>query len=240
MICAERYVVSGGMPKSGSTLLTYFLTMLVGHTHGWSGRLAFTKWVSGDASRGSGEYLHDGWEKYRTELLQIATDHGPFVVKTHSESPPSVWNGPRFPVVYSIRDPRDVVLSAMDHARRSSNSGSGEFIRHLSEEESLKIVGEWCDRAANWLKHDDVIWARYEDLVTHPEVLLARISTRLDLDTSKIPLIIEKERSIRAKGTNRFNTGRFRRFDSEMSADLLERCNVHFAERMKSLGYPCS
>ena len=230
------FVVSAGMPKSGSTLLCFYLTLLVGNSSGWGGRSALIEWIAKEPDRGSGEFLHDGWFVHDLELMRLAEASGPFVVKTH-EAPPATGLPRGRVVVVSIRDPRDVVLSAMDHGRRSLARGSAEFVQNVDEDECLRRVSVWCDAALRWLEIDAVSIVRYENLVAEPETVLVKLAPILGADPSLVNRALIREQSERGAGTNRFNTGLVSRHDNEMSEALRAKCDDVLGEYISAMGY---
>lgn len=98
-------------------------------------------------------------------------------------------------VIYIVRDPRDVLVSAYHYAVKlgviPENCGIEQFVPALldgSFESGLLVnprFGSWYDNVASWLamKHNRrFLLLRYEDMLDHPERELAKVADFLGLD----------------------------------------------------------
>lgn len=220
-------IISSGFPKSASTLLflyTEHLVKLSGKTGGQKlfrsiNKEGFTPWFG----------------PFNTMWYVIASMFGPIVIKTHA--------GPGFFVrillslglaraYYSIRDPRDVVLSAMDHgkkAREKINPSDSDkaFAPFKKREDMLPALSMHFDRYKLWREDGRVLFVRYEDLLLNPESELEKVARHIRRPEwiKFIPETV-KYFAERKRETTNFNKGDVARFGSELNADetaLLER-----------------
>lgn len=233
-------VLSNSLPKSGSTLLRNFTTELVRlrfgaqgadalHQLGAAGRLPL---VGGFLPRPSPEHL---------DVLSGEDVAAPMVVKIHAALNDDLRRriGPCCRVTYTIRDPRDVYLSARDHALRTAQTAKPMFGRFLHEDSALAALGPMLDTAIEWLQSGLAHVVRYEALVGDPAGTLARLAAFIDLEASgdEIEAIVAAERHRRAPGRNNFNTGAVDRYRSEMDTGFRERFESVLGPRMRALGY---
>lgn len=237
------FVITGGMQKSGSTLLHVYAKGLIGWRYGLEGQSAFLRWVEEGPVGGRGDFPWDGWMDRLDDLEQIAGTIGPFVLKTHSalDAIRRRTDGHDVVFAYSYRDPRDVVLSAMDHYARSQASRGGWLYDACPDvPHTLPFVRECCANAMVWLDAPDVLAFRYEDLVTEPERQARRLAERFGIADAEAAAaaVVEEERSRRVVGRNQLNKGVVRRWPAEMSEADLASCDEALGEYIRAMGYP--
>ena len=232
--------LSNSLPKSGSTLLRNFTNDLVRLRYGQQGvnalrQLGVTRQlplIGGFLPSPSPEHL---------DLLAGACVAAPIVVKVHKALDDDLRRriGPHCRVTYAIRDPRDVYLSARDHALRTARSERSIFGEFLDEGQALAALGPMLDTAIDWLQSRLAHIVRYEELLRDTAGTLTRLAAFLDLEVSseEIKAIIEAERRGRALGRNNFNTGAVDRYRSAMDVEFRERLESVLADRMRMLGY---
>jgi len=251
-------VVVAGMQKSGSGWyyrLINDLLVAVGHR---------------DAREVREEHdLHDylkmgncGLANMRAETLsrldEVSRRGHTFATKTHR--PPSrklrqLLADGRCRAVYIYRDPRDVIVSALDHGRRMRDQGKKKrhflvgpyrsFAKLYTVKGALlwfrlRLLPVW--RA--WTGRDDVLVARYEDLLDDPLAELKRVAEFLQIDASDelLEAIVAKYRPDRLDSSksqslhmNKGIAGRFRQAmspeDQQLASKRLRRC-------LQRMGYP--
>ncbi|MDA8019801.1 MAG: sulfotransferase domain-containing protein [Thermoanaerobaculia bacterium] len=191
----------------------------------------------------SGEHLG------RLDVLH--EDGKTIVVKTHSS--PSSELRARLEAgaakgAYLYRDPRDVALSAFDHAEsiradpgRFVNKGPYEFLDSL--EDAIVFASKQLRTWRAWTDLDCVLVARYEDFVSDDEAMATRIAEFLDLGLPrrKILKIVkryrpEKLNDLRSRRLH-FNVGTPRRFEKTMNRRQLDLCNELFGKHLPAMGY---
>ncbi len=236
-------VLSNSLPKSGSTLFRNYTTALVALRHGprgqqalrdlaRSGRIAL---VGGFLPRPDGPALDD---------LARASRSCPIVVKVHAQPTQAIRDrlGPACRVTYCIRDPRDVFVSARDHAQRTRNETQPMFDAFLSEDAGIAALRRMLDAAVEWLDAGLLLLVRYEDLVPAPGRELRRLASWLGIEASpdEIDAIVRAERQSRRPGQHNLNTGELNRYRSMMNPALRRRIETELGGQIRALGYPIS
>ena len=174
-------------------------------------------------------------------LCALAAQHGPFVLKTHASYPhvaDAVAN-PGVRTVFIHRDPRDAVLSALDHGARSRATGEWTYAECVDVATTLPLVQKWCADAATWLGAPDVLCLRYEDLVGNPQAEVSRLAAFLGVpDPGKAAAaVIVQERAERQRGRNQFNKGAVCRWPEEMTPAQRDECERVLAPAIRVMGY---
>jgi hypothetical protein len=234
-------VLSNSMPKSGSTLFRNYTNALVALRSGSGGAAALRglgrtgtlPLIGGFLPKPTGREL---------DILLRASDPCPIVVKVHARLTQDIRDriGPRCRVTYCIRDPRDVLVSARDHARRSQEVGDPMFGAFLSDDTGIAALKPMLEMAVDWQRSGLALMVRYDDLVLTPARELRRLADHLGIEASdaEIEAIVAGERATRTPGRNNFNTGELNRFRSALSPEFLTRLEAEFGAQLRALGYP--
>ena len=242
-------VISVGLPKSGSALyfnLTNDLLVAAGKQDVRQIKKKFSlepilKYHNcnvGDLS----------WNKIK-RLLVIHFLGNSFVVKTHS-GPTRLLRVLIYMDIVKVtciyRDPRDVLLSAMDHGKRILNSGENHSFASCSTvDNTIPQVTSWLEKSlTKWMTLKKVLLVKYEDLMAYPIQELDRLADFLRIDISNI--ILEKiflkynEENLDEKNKDylHFNKGLTGRFAYILTQAEIATCNQHFAKYLELLGYP--
>lgn len=235
------FVVTGGMQKSGSSLLHVYAIGLITHLHGPDGQRAFEHWIEKGPVGGSGSFPWEGWTEHVDQLESMANTHGPFVLKTHASftALAAPLRGRDIKTVYSFRDPRDAVLSALDHGARSRANHDWPYADCVDVETTLSLVRDWCAAAVTWLDAPGVERFRYEDVIQSREATVTRLAVHLGIPSpdKAARAVIEREKVQRAPGKNQFNKGLVCRWPDEMSAADLRRCEHVLGDYIAQMGY---
>ncbi len=187
------------------------------------------------------------WKKFK-RLLIIHFIGKTFVIKTHNRPTKTAeWliNQKIVKATYIYRDPRDVVLSALDHGKRIRGKGLNHTFASCSTiEGTIPKVTTWLDKnAMEWLRLTGVLLVKYEDLISDPVSQLTRLACFLELDETRIDF---KRISTRYEGNNldnnmkghlHFNIGIPGRFRTVFNEEDLNICNQHFARYLEKMGY---
>lgn len=149
---------------------------------------------------------------------------------------------------YLYRDPRDVALSAFDHAEsiradpgRFVNKGPYEFLDTV--EDAIVFASKQLRTWRAWTQLEGVLTARYEDFVRDDEAMAARLVQFLDLDLPNRKIVKVVKRYRPAKLDDRrarrlhFNVGTPRRFEKMMNRRQLDLCNELFGDHLTAMGY---
>lgn len=124
------------------------------------------------------------------KLLPLLLPHSrghEFVVKTHRGPTTTFRLLERRGVLratYICRDPRDVVMSALDHGAKLRAEGRRwrNFARLRTFDHALVFVAKLLRTWSAWADSDGVLLVRYEDLLADPTAELERLVAFLDLD----------------------------------------------------------
>ncbi len=153
------------------------------------------------------------------ELLDIAAALGhPLVVKTHVRPSPAVQDAIRSGKArgsISLRDPRDMALSMLDHGVRARKRGHKAFSEYHELPDTLDAIREQLDNLAEWLKLPDMITLPYEKTAFDPVRTAARLQAHMGIagDPEKIARKVADRKYIQ------FNKGLRRRHRHEMSPE---------------------
>lgn len=180
-------------------------------------------------------------------LLSIHETGKTFVVKTHMGPTKFLEILMKKGIVKAsciYRDPRDVVLSAMDHGEKIRKKGETHtFASCSSIEKTIKSVKTWLDNIMRWFELDDVLLVKFENLIEKPIEQLERLAKFLEIDTTNIDLeLIYSKYDIEKlddfqKDYLHFNIGNTGRFRTIMEEKDLNMCNKHFFKYFEKMGY---
>lgn len=176
-----------------------------------------------------------------------------YPVKTHSAPTVSL---PLFgslmqtvEITYIYRDPRDVVLSVLDHAEKARNRDIQINLRDITSfcqavdfvEVELMKWKKWNDYESLFGVH----MVKYEHLVDDTMGELKRLSAFLDLNVSesKMGEIIAKhsrrtnKKIDRITNSTHLNKGIAKRYLDEMDSENLNYCERRFMPYLEDMGY---
>ena len=233
-------ILSNGMAKSGSSLLTHYMIGMVKRVFPNNGMKALARATREGKLAGKGYYVRRLGQRGLGLLEQIGEQEGPLVVKLHFDTLPlftdSLRSG-RVKMTFTIRDPRDTILSGMDHCSRSKGI---VFPDYSSVEKALGRARWWAQMACNWVSSDLAHVVRYTDLVSNPVPELARVASylRLNVTSEIIEDVVARERAARRYGVRQFNRGELHRYQKEMSEDQQALCRAQLGSLLDALGYP--
>lgn len=244
------FILSVGMQKSGSGLLFNLTNDL----------LVFDG--QSDVRKVRESYKLDDLLKYHNcnmgelssdkinRLLELAGVEKTFVVKTHSGIQPHVTdliNQGRLKATVIYRDPRDVVISAMDHGKKIRENGENHsFASCTTVEITVDAVKGWLNKSIiPWLQfaHPNVLIMKYEDLIAHPVLELQRLCQFLGINAGKEILwaVFARYNSENmdefTKDFLHFNEGKIGRFRNVLSVAEADYCNQAFESYFTLMGY---
>lgn len=225
-------IVCNSMPKSGSSLLRYYVREMINHVNP-KGQEALIELIKTGVIKGRGHFV-DKLDTYvLKEADKISKKHGPVLVKVHltfNHVTVNILRNYSSFLIFNYRDPRDVILSAMDHHKRSLKSGNQEFSDCSSFEIASKTVLNWSENAVKWIQSGLAYNLNYEYFLNNRVTVLEEINkkTKLELDRGLLKSIIQKEEQVRRSGYNQYNTGKIRRFEKEMTNSQVQFCNHLF------------
>jgi chitin disaccharide deacetylase len=232
-------IMSNGMVKSGSTLLTHYMIDMLKRAFPDNGQEALVRAIRTGKLTGTGYYVRRLGQRGLALLEQIAGQEGPIVVKIHSDTRPlltEALRSGRVKMTFTHRDPRDTILSGIDHCIRSKGT---QFPEYTSVENALGRARWWAQIACNWISSGLPHVVRYTDLVSNPVAELARLASYLCLNGTSEMLedIVARERAGRRHGVHQFNRGELHRYQKEMSPEHQALCRAQLGSLLDALGY---
>ena len=239
------FILSVGMPKSGSTLFSLYQQGILERSGVINGQVEFEKLVKEGTINGIGIFVYN-LESPETinKLVNLSEEIGPFVVKAHSNLTIDIKEGilnKQILATYIHRDPRDVILSAIDHGTRPLNhpTMNSFFLQFDSILNSIPIVKTFCGTGIEWIRSGLCETFKYHDLLVSPAREITRFSKLIHskLDDSIIRDLINTYADNPIRGKKQYNTGKLLRYPDEMSHQEIEICNREMAEEIEYLGY---
>jgi hypothetical protein len=230
------FIINSGMPKSGTTLLVAYQNDLLRSAFPDNGIEELRKHTYGG-------YVEVIDEAVAETLRGVHDAFGPFVVKTHREPTPAtrdlIENG-LAKATFSFRDPRDTVLSGLDHAERTRKGldPSGAFGDLKTVQDAIALTQGSIGNYRAWSDYGKAMLVRYENLMADKPGHLARMADYFGLNIPEDTLRQIYEQHERQKETAwNFNKGTTERWRTEMSADDIRLCEEAFGSALKQMGY---
>ena len=236
-----KVIFSNGMAKSGSTLLTHYLLAMLSRAFPNNGQRALREAIRSGKLTGSDDFVERIDKPVVDLLYEIAERHGVIVVKIHCDTKPVLMEALRsgwVKMTFIHRDPRDTILSGIDHNIRS---GGTELPDYSSFEKALETAHWYAKVASHWLASNLAYIVRYTDLVSDPRRALAGVASylRIGADSQILDAIVTEEQAQRRYGRNRFNRGELQRYQKEMSEHHQTLCRSRLGNLLHTLGYSC-
>lgn len=222
-------IVNNSMPKSGSSLLRHFVVEMIRGVC-FKGQRAFTDRIKSGEITGRGTYVSKLDHHLIVNLLEISQNIGPVLVKVHlpySDQLEKLLTSRDIFVTYNYRDPRDMILSAVDHHHRAKAMGQNDFGEYDSIPKALPIAVHWAKQAVLWKRSSITYDISYKYFLRNKLEVLNHINKAAGFALPKDTLqgIINQEVLDRKPGKNQFNKGLVSRYKNEMSEQDLEMCN---------------
>ncbi|MCB0397043.1 MAG: sulfotransferase domain-containing protein [Flavobacteriales bacterium] len=240
------FVISAGMPKSGSGYLYNALNDLLAGSGGADARNIKEKTELGNILQWYNNNVDDLGFGNLFKLWKASRKYGAFVVKTHS--PPSLasrWMAAlgMVKVVYSYRDPRDVILSAIDHGEKIRAAGENHtFASFTDVSASIPEVKTWIDIWRSFQKEKNCLSIRYETLLDEPGSTLQSISDYLGLKANSdlLESIVQKYDRKNDQGTKtglHFNKAVAGRYKEMFTPEDQEVVRESIGREITEMGY---
>ncbi|HOP46453.1 MAG TPA: sulfotransferase domain-containing protein [Desulfobacteraceae bacterium] len=242
----RELVLSGGMPKSGSAYVYNLINDLMiaaGHMDAREikRKYGLHSFIMGINNRIGRLYI---WRILR--LVCFVRKEGSFVVKTHSCPGPTVMllnHLGLIRIIYIYRDPRDVLISAVDHGKKLLSRGKNySFAKMVEFDDSLKNVMKWLRIWKVYSIIPGILMIRYEDLMNNPVETVEGVSRFLgfDLDHNTLESIVWKysrdNPEWNRKGMH-FNKAIAFRYKTEMPAEQQKICSDKMGGYLEKMGY---
>ena len=236
-------VLCNSMCKSASSVLFWYTRELVAAQLENSAQKELRRLTDIGELPGRSEFVYPVTDEVFERLLQVSRTHGPLVVKTHNlltDRLRVAISNDEAKTIFSYRDPRDMILSAIDHRRRTIESNKRlAFEEFTSVKESIRPAVWWCRMACDWVESRLPLRIAYSEVVKHPAEQIAKVAKLLDLDVdeSMIQSLLECENKNRATGNNEFNKGDLIRYPNEMTPEEIFMCDRQLGAYIRRLGF---
>jgi Sulfotransferase domain len=229
-------IISSSLPKSGSTLVYNYQQDMVKLANRKSGQLQLQN------------YSFHGFIgvfniKIIATLLYLNFRFGDLVVKTHSQPTFLLkflifWGLAK--ATFCYRDPRDIILSAIDHGDRTRKGldSTGAYQEFYNVKDSIPVVKSWIKIWYGWLQVKKVFFIQYERLIEDRLTQLIELTAYLDFEIDKetLNLLYEKHEKLKNQAWN-FNKGTIQRYKTEMSVEEVELCHETLHKELLDLNY---
>ena len=246
-------ILSNSIIKSASTITWWYKKELIDRTSPTNGNSGLANFVNSGAVSGQGCFINDPLEDQDLDrLMEYADTNGPTVVKAHCHMTPYLDQMIREGNVlatYTHRDPRDVMLSAIDCRNREIQNGTQvRFSRFSSIEASIPLIRNQCIRSEPWTAHPHVHKFLYRDTVADPKRQIHALADALKIDIAdtQVDDILSIEAGQKSANANwlEFNQAKLTRYQTEMAPAQIELCNQELGPWIEKFGYlieePCN
>jgi hypothetical protein len=145
-------------------------------------------------------------------------------------------------ITYIYRDPRDAMLSAFEYGQRALQKGRPNAFSHLTDfQKSLDFIMEYVHIWEKWNREQNVLIARYEDLLTNYDDEVMRLVGFLKLNASEpeVQKVIESYRPGTAEGQQglHYYKGKIGRFRESYTAEEQAILREKLSSYLTRMGY---
>ena len=229
-------ILSNSIPKSGSTLLANYQQDM----------LSRSKVRSGQATLKSDykvRFIKTPTKSILLNLFRINLLNGSIVVKCHWAFSKILNFYCRFldvRMTMTYRDPRDMILSMIDHGNRTRNGKdpSGAFADCNNIIDLIPLTVKLMEQLQTWQSKEYIHCIKYEDLMTDQFNVLKEMNTlfRWNLGDDSLREIIELREKSKNTSHN-FNKGTTERWKKEMNEVEKSACLEAFKPYLNRLNY---
>jgi len=240
-------VVSAGMQKSGSAYIYNVINDIMEAAGNSDARQIKSRYKLDHVMK---QYNNSIALSYSNllRLASIARREGSFAVKTHQR--PNVLLRlmlalGQVKVIYVYRDPRDVMLSAMDHGKRIIERGEKHGFAQMTDFDSaLNNVRRWCIVGRSYWRLRGAISVSYEQLMHHPLDVVGRLMDYLGLKVDAVVVKAILDRYSRdhvsdpdLRSALHLNKAETDRYVREMTGEQTKRVNAELGWFIEEAGY---
>ena len=239
-------IISAGMQKSGSGYLYNILNDLEIEAGNADAREIKSRYALEDLMKQHNNNIGSLSFNKLFRLWRISLKDKDFVVKTHSHPNQGVKilnTLGMIKIIYCYRDPRDVLLSTVDHGKKILSKGHSHSFSHMVDfEVALRNVQGWTKI---WKCYNDmhrVLMIKYEDLMNSPMDTLQTIQNFLNISVKpekcrEILWKYSKENENADLTGMHFNKAVTARYATEMTEEQKTACQKAFSREFKLMGY---
>lgn len=196
------------------------------------------KWHNNNIGR---QYLHK-----IIRLWRISNREGTFVVKTHAGPSLTTRTLGRLgilKIVYCYRDPRDVLLSAVDHGNKILASGEDHTFAKMADfDTALRNVKSWLGIWKQYADMPGVMMLKYENMMENPIETTKAIERFLGVSVTEkkrqeIIWKYSKHNPARNQAEMHLNKAKTYRYQTEMTQEQKAMCQAAFGKYLKAMSY---
>jgi hypothetical protein len=229
-------ILSNALPKTGSTILASYQEDMLAASIRRNGQAALRR-------KFGGRFIHEPSSRNLITITSLNSIYGSLVIKCH-------WNftlhlhlfcmlvGAK--MTFAYRDPRDMILSMIDHGKRTRKGldPSGAFADCRDVIELIPYTSKLLESLKEWQNKKYVHFIKYEDFMKNTLEILESISDflRFRLPAKLITQIVNQRESTKKQFPN-FNKGTTGRWRQEMSEEQKEACLSAFAPFLDEFSY---
>jgi len=240
-------IISSGMQKSGSAYFYNVINeMIVASGKGVDARQLKHDRGLDDVMKWHNNNIGSLTLPKLVKLWRISVNDGTFAVKTHSGPGQSVKLLNRLGairIVYCYRDPRDVLLSAVDHGNQIlNNSENHTFAKMVDFDKALKSVKSWLEIWKAYTEMPGVLTVKYEEMMQDPVSVAKKIEDFLDISIAPetrqdILWKYSKDNSEGDRKGMHFNKAKTSRYKTDMTEEQRSLCKEVFNNFLLTMGY---
>jgi hypothetical protein len=146
-------------------------------------------------------------------------------------------------ITYIYRDPRDAMLSAFDYGQRAIAKGRPNAFSHLTDfEKAVDFIKDYLEIWDAWMGQDNILKARYEDLLTDYDAEVARLIDFLKLDDNRpaVQKVVEQYRPGKTESGQQglhYFKGKIGRFRDVYAPEQQQIMVEQFGPYLRRMGY---
>lgn len=240
------FVLSAGMPKSGSAYFYNVINSLVAETGGRDAREIKSQWRLEKLMKWYNNNVDLLSLTDLTKLWIISLISGKFTVKTHAKPNQVMKTGNSlniYKVIYCYRDPRDAILSAIDHGKRISAKGETHTFAAIKDyNDAIILAKRWIDVWDNYKQMPNSLSLSYEYMIDNPISTTKKIEDFLDISVTdecrnSILWKYNKNNVNQLSDIMHLNKARTNRYKTEMPESIQQKCLNEFGSSIKEMGY---
>jgi hypothetical protein len=242
-------IISAGMQKSGSAYVYNIINDLLVHAGHGDAREIKEKHKLEKVLQWHNNNVSDLENSLLYKLARITMRDKNFAIKTHS--------GPTrllkiflkmglAKVIYVYRDPRDVLLSAIDHGKKIIAAGENHtFAQMVDFDKAISNVKEWIAIREDYAAMKNVLSIRYEDIMQNPLGITKNICKYLglnvpDKDIEAILFKYDKNNKNADMRGLHFNKAKMERYKEEFTEEQTKKTSAELGASIVKMGYELS